>query len=253
MNILAWIPPFILWSASPFILVRNGSAGWRHLAWCGLAGLILDVLGVRITLRWVFPKLLEGWTSFGPIGVAMAIMTTCTVIAVLWVVTSCLSAVLWERNAPAETVIASRQTTAATALGFAHVRHAPAASAQWPPAASRRRSPYGYQPYNPGRSAEHPQGTTILVLGILSIVVCGLLAPVAWGMGNKATPRDRRRPDGHLQQPELRRGRTHLRHGRHCPDRARRAADDHRRARRCRRPLTFQPGIGCVRKEFERA
>ena len=32
---------------------------------------------------------------------------------------------------------------------------------------------------------EHPQGTTILVLGILSIVVCGLLGPFAWNMGNK--------------------------------------------------------------------
>lgn len=111
LNIVAWIPPFILWSASPFILVRNGSAGWRHLAWCGLAGLILDVLGVRVTLRWFFPKLLEGWTSFGPIGVAMAIMTTCTVIAVLWVVTACLGAVLWERNAPAETVIESQRSS----------------------------------------------------------------------------------------------------------------------------------------------
>jgi len=34
--------------------------------------------------------------------------------------------------------------------------------------------------------AEHPQGTTILVLGILSLVVCGLLGPFAWSMGNKA-------------------------------------------------------------------
>jgi phosphotransferase system glucose/maltose/N-acetylglucosamine-specific IIC component len=33
--------------------------------------------------------------------------------------------------------------------------------------------------------AEHPDGTTILVLGILSIVVCGLLGPFAWNMGNK--------------------------------------------------------------------
>ncbi|MBX3285798.1 MAG: DUF4190 domain-containing protein [Actinobacteria bacterium] len=33
---------------------------------------------------------------------------------------------------------------------------------------------------------EHPQGTTILVLGILGIVVCAVLAPVAWVMGNNA-------------------------------------------------------------------
>jgi uncharacterized membrane protein YjgN (DUF898 family) len=33
---------------------------------------------------------------------------------------------------------------------------------------------------------EHPQGTTILVLGILSLVICGVLGPFAWSMGNKA-------------------------------------------------------------------
>ena len=52
-----------------------------------------------------------------------------------------------------------------------------------PPAGGQ---PYGYQPYGAGRPAEHPQGTTILILGILSLVVCGLLGPVAWNMGNKA-------------------------------------------------------------------
>lgn len=114
-NVLAWIPPFVLWCVSPLILVRNGTNGWRHMAWCGLAGLVLDVLGVRITLRWVFPQLLAGWTSFGPIGVAMAMMTTCTVIAALWVITAALSAVLWERNAPADVVIASQRSTPADA------------------------------------------------------------------------------------------------------------------------------------------
>jgi hypothetical protein len=33
---------------------------------------------------------------------------------------------------------------------------------------------------------EHPDGTTILVLGILSLVVCGIIGPFAWNMGNKA-------------------------------------------------------------------
>jgi uncharacterized membrane protein YjgN (DUF898 family) len=33
---------------------------------------------------------------------------------------------------------------------------------------------------------EHPQGTTILVLGILSLVFCGILGPVAWVMGSNA-------------------------------------------------------------------
>ncbi len=37
-----------------------------------------------------------------------------------------------------------------------------------------------------GMTRQHPQGTTILVLGILSLVVCGLLGPFAWSMGSKA-------------------------------------------------------------------
>ena len=48
--------------------------------------------------------------------------------------------------------------------------------------------PYGYQPYGGGgmMPANHPQGTTILVLGILSLVICSILGPFAWSMGNKA-------------------------------------------------------------------
>jgi len=33
---------------------------------------------------------------------------------------------------------------------------------------------------------EHPQATTVLILGILGLVVAGVLGPVAWFMGNKA-------------------------------------------------------------------
>lgn len=45
-----------------------------------------------------------------------------------------------------------------------------------------------YQPqygaYGPPR--DHPQATIILVLGILSLVVCQLIGPVAWVMGKRA-------------------------------------------------------------------
>lgn len=37
-----------------------------------------------------------------------------------------------------------------------------------------------------GVPQEHPKGTQILVLGILSLVCCGLLGPFAWVMGNNA-------------------------------------------------------------------
>jgi uncharacterized membrane protein YjgN (DUF898 family) len=43
---------------------------------------------------------------------------------------------------------------------------------------------YGYPP--PAYGVEHPQGTTVLVLGILSLVVCGVIGPFAWSMGNRA-------------------------------------------------------------------
>jgi hypothetical protein len=33
---------------------------------------------------------------------------------------------------------------------------------------------------------DHPDGTTVLVLGILSLVVCGILGPFAWSKGNAA-------------------------------------------------------------------
>jgi protein-S-isoprenylcysteine O-methyltransferase Ste14 len=45
-------------------------------------------------------------------------------------------------------------------------------------------APYG-QPY-PLAPREHPQGTLILVLGILGFVVAGICAPFAWYLGSKA-------------------------------------------------------------------
>jgi uncharacterized membrane protein YjgN (DUF898 family) len=53
-------------------------------------------------------------------------------------------------------------------------------SEQQPPATF----PSGYPPYQPP-PPDHPQATTVLVLGILGIVVCGVLAPFAWTMGNR--------------------------------------------------------------------
>ena len=45
---------------------------------------------------------------------------------------------------------------------------------------------YGQPAYGYGqRLVDHPQGTTILVLGILSLVLCSFLGPFAWVMGNR--------------------------------------------------------------------
>ena len=47
--------------------------------------------------------------------------------------------------------------------------------------------PYGAPQYGAGGylPPEHPQANTVLVLGILSLVVCGVIGPFAWTMGNR--------------------------------------------------------------------
>ena len=53
-------------------------------------------------------------------------------------------------------------------------------------------NPYaqGAPPPYPGQGAyavpqDHPQSTTVLILGIVSLVVCQILGPFAWIMGNR--------------------------------------------------------------------
>ena len=42
-------------------------------------------------------------------------------------------------------------------------------------------------PFPYGRpQQDHPQATTILILGICGLVLCQILGPFAWSMGNKA-------------------------------------------------------------------
>jgi hypothetical protein len=53
----------------------------------------------------------------------------------------------------------------------------------------------------------HPQGTTILVLGILSLVICGLLGPVAWVMGNNAIAEIDRNPSAYSNRGSVQAGR----------------------------------------------
>lgn len=53
-------------------------------------------------------------------------------------------------------------------------------------------------PSEGGAYPEPSQATTVLVLGILGIVICSILAPIAWSMGNKelaAIDSGRRPPD----------------------------------------------------------
>jgi hypothetical protein len=106
--VVALVPVWVFWSLTPFLLVRDGGRGWRYLLLAGLAGVAIDGAILPLGARLLFPPLLSGWDGFGPIGVAMALMTWCGVIGVGWVVTACVGAVLWERTAPSETVVESQ-------------------------------------------------------------------------------------------------------------------------------------------------
>ncbi|MEU1995834.1 DUF4190 domain-containing protein [Nocardia gamkensis] len=46
--------------------------------------------------------------------------------------------------------------------------------------------PYGYPAYGAYGPQDHPRATTILILGILSLVLCQFIGPVAWVMGKRA-------------------------------------------------------------------
>ena len=102
------VPVWIFWSLSPVLLVRDGGRAFKALMLAGLAGVVIDGITLPIASKMVFPALLKGWTGFGPIGVALTLMTWCGVLGIGWVVTACTGAVIWERTAPAETVIESQ-------------------------------------------------------------------------------------------------------------------------------------------------
>jgi hypothetical protein len=61
-----------------------------------------------------------------------------------------------------------------------------------PPPGYQNYSPYGMATPGAGFAREHPKGTTVLVLGILSLVslaICQLglvMGPIAWAMGSSA-------------------------------------------------------------------
>lgn len=105
MFAIALVPVWVFWSLTPLVLVRDGGHGVKYLALAGLAGVVIDGIIVPVIGRVIFPRVIDAWTSFGPIGVAMAIMTWCGVLGTAWVITACVGAVLWERTAPTDTVL----------------------------------------------------------------------------------------------------------------------------------------------------
>ena len=90
------VPIWLFWTLTPALLVRDGARGARFLMKAGLAGVVINGIVLSLALRVVFPPLLSGLTAFGPMGVAMAIVTWCGVIGMAWVATACVGAVWWE-------------------------------------------------------------------------------------------------------------------------------------------------------------
>ncbi|HYZ98847.1 MAG TPA: DUF4190 domain-containing protein [Acidimicrobiales bacterium] len=63
--------------------------------------------------------------------------------------------------------------------------------------------PYGYG----AAPRDHPQGTTILVLGILSLLICSPLGLVAWIMANNALAEIDRDPGAYSNRGMIAAGR----------------------------------------------
>lgn len=61
----------------------------------------------------------------------------------------------------------------------------PQGGGQQTPYGQQSPMPYGQQPYTMPPVQEHPQGTLILIFGILGIFIT-IFAPIAWYLGNKA-------------------------------------------------------------------
>jgi len=85
------------WGLTPSILVPGIRPSRRLLFDAGLPGAIVNVLVLRGAVRIVFPLLLGGWDGFGPVGVALTIMTWCGALGVAWVAIACAGAVITER------------------------------------------------------------------------------------------------------------------------------------------------------------
>src|SRR5215467_3763915 len=103
--VLSLVPVWIFWSLTPMLLVRDGGRGWKYHLLAGFAGVVIYGIVITAVVRLGFPILLRGWTGFGPIGVAMTLMTWCGVIATGWVVIACTSAIIWERIAPPKSTL----------------------------------------------------------------------------------------------------------------------------------------------------
>ena len=88
----------LLWGITPALLVPSVRLSKRLILEAGLIGALVHIVILRFVVRAVFPLLLSGWDGFGPVGVALTIMTWCGSLGIVWVAVACAGAVISERT-----------------------------------------------------------------------------------------------------------------------------------------------------------
>ncbi|WP_367337144.1 hypothetical protein [Phycicoccus sp.] len=99
---ISLLPPLLFWSLTPVLLLPGVPHRRGDLLRYGLVGVLVNAVILRLAGRLVFPQLLAGWEGFGPIGVAMTLLTWSLVLGVGWVLTACLTGVMVDSTAPLE-------------------------------------------------------------------------------------------------------------------------------------------------------
>ncbi len=93
LYLVAVVASGLFWGVTPVLLVPGVRLTHRQFIASGLVGALIIVVVLRIAVRVVFPPLLAGWEGFGPIGVALTMMTWSGAVGVVWVVVACAGAV----------------------------------------------------------------------------------------------------------------------------------------------------------------
>ena len=90
---------FVLWGATPHLLLGKDLGGWRGLVPTAVAGTVVTV-GLRLVSLVLLPRWLASWAvPFGAIGASIALLLVVQLLATGWVVVAAFGAVYWERIA----------------------------------------------------------------------------------------------------------------------------------------------------------
>jgi hypothetical protein len=96
---------FVLWLATPHLLLGKDLGGWSGLVPTAIASTGVTV-GLRLLSLLLLPRWLASWAiPFGAIGTSLALLLGVQLLATGWVVTAAFGAVYWERIADQDTVI----------------------------------------------------------------------------------------------------------------------------------------------------